>query len=347
MYVIRWARCPLIARHDYARRWLQTVADLGHARSTVEAYGRAVEEYICFTKSLGVTPEAAKREHVAAYVRSLLMRNVSNVRVIEIDAQLGLANASVQQRLTAVRLFYDFLMEEQQCTANPVGRGRYTPGCAFGGQRDRGLVPRVRRLPWIPSDGEWNAFVAVVCDSDIRDRFMTALAYDGGLRREELCSLATTDFDPAHRLLRVRGETTKNQKERIVPFSMFTGGLYQAYLAERRHLGRSRGPLFLSASNRNRAQPLSIWSWSKTVKALAKRAHLPRFSTHTFRHLRLTDLARAGWDVHEIATLAGHRSVDTTMIYIHLTGGELAKRLERAAAELHKVRIGALTESAR
>jgi integrase/recombinase XerD len=344
MHVIRWARCPLIAKHDYARRWLQTVADLGHARNTVEAYGRAVEEYICFTKSLGVTPETAKREHVAAYVRSLLMRNVSSVRVIEIDAPLGLANASVQQRLTAVRLFYDFLMEEQQCSTNPVGRGRYTPGCAFGGHR--GLVPRVRRLPWIPSDDEWNAFVGVVRQSDVRDRFMTALAYDAALRREELCSLATTDIDPSHRLLRVRGETTKNHRERIVPFSIFTGALYQTYLAKRRQLGRSRGPLFLSASNRNHAQPLSIWSWSKAVKALAKKANLARFSTHTFRHLRLTDLARAGWDVHEIATFAGHRSVDTTMMYVHLTGGELAKRLEQAAAELYKVRIAALAESA-
>ena len=31
MHVIRWARCASIARHDYARRWLQTFADLGHA----------------------------------------------------------------------------------------------------------------------------------------------------------------------------------------------------------------------------------------------------------------------------------------------------------------------------
>jgi len=345
MHVIRWARCPLISRHDHARRWLQTVADLGHARNTVEAYGRAVEEYIGFTKSLGVTPEIAKREHLAAYVRSLLMKNVSSSRVVEIDAPLGLANASVQQRLTAVRLFYDFLMEEQQCTANPVGRGRYTPGCAFGGQR--GLVPGMRRLPWIPSDDEWNAFVGAVRDSEVRDRFMTALAYDAALRREELCSLTTTDIDPAHRLLRIRGETTKNQKERIVPFSIFTATLYQGYLAERRQLGRSRGPLFLSASNRTRAQPLSIWSWSKAVKALAKRARLSRFSTHTFRYLRLTDLARAGWDVHEIATFAGHRSVDTTMLYVHLTGEELAQRLEQAAGELHKLRIAALTEGPR
>jgi site-specific recombinase XerD len=174
---------------------------------------------------------------------------------------------------------------------------------------------------------------------------MVALAYDAALRREELCELATTDIDPAHRVLRVRAETTKNHKERIVPFSLQTGTLYQQYLTDRRDLGTARGPLFLSASNRNRAQPLSIWSWSKTVKAFATTALLPRFSTHTFRHLRLTDLARAGWDVHEIATFAGHRNVETTMMYIHLTGGELAKRLEQASTKFHELRISPLAEA--
>lgn len=344
MHVIQWPRYPFIAKNDHARRWLRSVADLGHARNTVEAYGRALEEYLSFVKGLGVAVAEARRDHVAGYVRSLLVRNKPDGKVVEIDAPMGLSNASVQQRLTAVRLFYDFLMEEQQCNANPVGRGRYTPGHVFGGQRDRGLVPRVRKLPWIPSDDEWLTLVQSVRGGSSRDRFMVAIAYDAALRREELCLLATTDIDPAHRLLRVRAETTKNHKERIVPFSLHTGTLYQQYLADRREIGSTRGPLFLSASNRNRAQPLSIWTWSKTVKAFAMNAHLPRFSTHTFRHLRLTDLARAGWDVHEIATFAGHRNVDTTMIYIHLTGGELAKRLEQASTKFHELRVGPLAE---
>src|SRR6478672_6477582 len=131
-----------------------------------------------------------------------------------------------------MRLFYDFLMEEQQCGANPVGRGRYTPGHVFGGQRDRGLVPRVRNLPWIPSDDEWLALVHSVRAGTARDRFMVALAYDAALRREELCVLTTTDIDPAHRILRVRAETTKNHKERIIPFSTLTGALYREYLAD-------------------------------------------------------------------------------------------------------------------
>jgi site-specific recombinase XerD len=345
MHVIQWSRCPVIARHDHARRWLQSVADLGHARNTVEAYGRALEEYLSFTDGLGVAVAEARRDHVAAYVRTLLMKNKPDGKVVEIDAPMGLSNATVQQRLTAIRLFYDFLMEEQQCNANPVGRGRFTPGRVFGGQRDRGLVPRVRKLPWIPSDDDWLALVQAVRLGSARDRFMVALAYDAALRREELCLLATTDIDPAHRVLRVRAETTKNQRERILPFSTHTGTLYQQYLADRREIGNIRGPLFLSASNRNRAQPLSIWTWSKTVKAFAMKAQLPRFSTHTFRHLRLTDLARADWDIHEIATFAGHRNVETTMMYIHLTGSELAKRLEQASTKFHELRIGPLAEA--
>jgi len=69
-----------------------------------------------------------------------------------LDSGAGLANATLQQRLTAVRLFYDYLIEEGMRTDNPVGRGRYTPGKGFGGARDRGLIPRYRKLPWIPSD---------------------------------------------------------------------------------------------------------------------------------------------------------------------------------------------------
>jgi site-specific recombinase XerD len=131
MHVILWARCPLIANNDYARRWLQSVADLGHAPNTVEAYSRAVEEYLSFTKGLGVPVAEARRDHMAAYVRSLLTKNRPNATVIEIDASMGLSNASIQQRLTAVRLFYDFLMEEEQCGANPVGhRATFSVGNA-------------------------------------------------------------------------------------------------------------------------------------------------------------------------------------------------------------------------
>jgi integrase len=163
------------------------------------------------------------------------------------------------------------------------------------------------------------------------------------MRREELCALATDDIDPAHRTLRVRAETTKTRRERVVPFSASTGALLGEYLRRRSRLSRARGPLFLSESRRNRAEPLTLWTWSKVVRRLALAAEVPRFSTHTTRHLCLTDLARMGWEVHAIATFAGHSSTESTLRYIHISGRELSARLNASMAHLHAQRVEMLT----
>lgn len=132
---------------------------------------------------------------------------------------------------------------------------------------------------------------------------MLALAYDAALRREELCLLEVSDIDPSRRLLRIRAETTKNRRQRSVPYSVTTALLLVEYLKIRQKICRERGPLFRSESRRNQAQPISIWSWSKIIKGIANRAGVPQFTTHTLRHLCLTDLAHANWDIYEIALL--------------------------------------------
>src|SRR5207249_5510619 len=99
-------------------------------------------------------------------------------------------------------------------------------------------------LPWIPSDEEWRQILEAARQESLRNRFMLALAYDAALRREELCLLRTDDLDPAFRSLRVRAETTKNRRERVIPYSAATGELLRSYLEERRVISRARGPLF-------------------------------------------------------------------------------------------------------
>jgi integrase len=85
--------------------------------------------------------------------------------------------------------------------------------------------------------------------------------------------------------------------------------------------------------------PITLWTWSKVVRGIVLRAGVPSFSTHTFRHLCLTDLARAGWELHEIATFAGHRNPATTLLYIHLSGRDLAARLAAGMEQLHAWRL--------
>ena len=337
---MRW---PVLAGCPEALTWLGIQVDLGLAPRTIEAYARGLTDYLLVCEREGIDPLTAERAEIARYVRDLTERpSRRGANVVALDSGVGLANATLQQRLVAVRLFYDHLVEEGRRERNPVGRGRYTPGKGFGGRRDRGLIPRFTKLPWIPSDAQWRQILEAARGEPLRNRLMLALAYDAGLRREELCLLRTDDLDPARRTVRIRAETTKGRRERVVPYSAPTGALLRAYLDERRRLSPARGPLFLSTSRRNRAAPITLWTWSKVVRGLAERGGVPGFSTHTLRHLCLTDLARAGWELHLIASFAGHRNPQTTLQYIHLSGRELAAKLARGMAEVHAWRVAQL-----
>jgi integrase len=85
-----------------------------------------------------------------------------------------------------------------------------------------------------------------------------------------------------------------------------------------------------------------MWTWSKIVAVIAKRAGTTNFTPHTLRHLCLTDLARADWDIHEIAIFAGHRSIETTMIYVHLSARDLAAKFNATMTQLHQQRLEAI-----
>ncbi|MFG3023850.1 site-specific integrase [Streptomyces sp. NPDC048254] len=160
----------------------------------------------------------------------------------------------------------------------------------------------IEQAPWIPNADVWQRILAACAAESLRNRLMVTLAYDDALRREELVQLDVEDFEPAHQPIHLRAETTKSQRAREVAFGTTSSQLFVAYLRERRTLfGRIDGPLFRSTSNRNCGAPLGASSWSKTVEGSARSAGATHLSTHSFRHLQLTDLARADWTIDQIA----------------------------------------------
>jgi site-specific recombinase XerD len=339
MITVCWERYPLVGQHVEARRWLQFTANIGRARNTVDAYGRAVDDHLGFCLTFGVAPERARPDVVAAWIGDMHQRPNPNGGV-------GLANSTVQVRVVGVRSFYDFLVEEGIRERNPVRRGQSS---RRGARPKQGLVRRVDKAPWIPNEQAWDRILRACERETVRNRLMVTFAYDGALRREELVSLEPGDLEPAWSLIHLRAETTKSQRCREVSFGTTSAQLLVAYLRQRgERFGRVEGGLFLSESRRNRGEPLGLSSWSKIVTGIAQRAGVPQLSTHTFRHLRLTDLARAGWSIDEIAQYAGHRDLSTTLKYIHLSGRELAAKLHKATRSLQadrERRLAALVEA--
>jgi site-specific recombinase XerD len=68
-------------------------AQFGLAPNTIDAYARSVDSYFSFAVTAGIDQERSTRGHVAQWVRELETR--------------GLANATLIQRITALRLYFD------------------------------------------------------------------------------------------------------------------------------------------------------------------------------------------------------------------------------------------------
>jgi integrase/recombinase XerD len=69
----------------------------------------------------------------------------------------------------------------------------------------------------------------------------------------------------------------------------------------------------------------------------------PLLTPHTLRHQRCTVLKRAGVDLDDIALIAGHKSTETTRLYVHLAPSELSQRI-RTKVEPFDRKIQALVE---
>ena len=318
---IRWEFYPLVAQQELARTWLTMQSNLQLAPATIDAYGRNLNDYLAFCSKHNLLPETLTREALALYVQDLATRaNPRGAKIVSIGSGCGLSRATMQQRLTVARLYHDYLIEKQIRPDNPVGRGSYLAGKGVSTTR-RGLLPAQHKLPWIPSDEEWQEVLRALREERLRNQVMLLLAYDGALRREELVTLELADFDFAYRQIRVRAEHAKNGSERVVGYSKVTSHFLEAYLPLRRSLSTKPGPLFLSESRRNAAGPLSLIMWSKIVEGLAERAGVSRFTTHTPRHLRLTHLARSTHQVQDTRRRVGQMEVSQRNGFLGASGG--------------------------
>jgi hypothetical protein len=109
VHPIRWNLAPIASENHWARNWLSFQSNRGLAPNTLEAYVRGIEIYFAFLAKQGITIENATRIEIGAYINSLLSHRPQ-----------GLSNATVQQRITVVRLFYAYLVEEGVCRRNPA-----------------------------------------------------------------------------------------------------------------------------------------------------------------------------------------------------------------------------------
>jgi integrase/recombinase XerD len=181
-------------------------------------------------------------------------------------------------------------------------------------------------LPRVLDPDEVDAFVAALRTR--RDRAMVEAMLLGGLRRCEVLGLRLGDIRPGERRLFIADG--KGGHQRIVPVSPRFFATLASYLAEERPERAADDHVFLVAKGPRRGRPLSAAGLDEIVAGARGRAGIEHLTCHQLRHTCFTRLREAGMALEAIQAQAGHRSIESTRIYLHLANDWLAGEYRHA-----------------
>ncbi len=292
--------------------------------NTVRAYAHDLK---VFFGVVAKEPADVVPADVLSFVASQRRARPGAENVLRIsDGSGGLSAATVKRRLAAVSSLYGYLLARGDVSSNPVPRGLPTRRA----RRELGgapLVRGVRRLPRILDPAEVEALVGALRTQ--RDRAMVQAMLLGGLRRCEVLGLRLEDLRLGEwRVFVVNG---KGGHHRIVPVSRTFFTTIASYLDHERPTDAATDRLFIVLKGPRRGQPLSAEGLDEILTGARGRAGLTRGTCHELRHTCFTRLREAGMAIEALQVQAGHRSIASTRVYLHLAADWLADEYRRAA----------------
>ena len=92
--------------------------------------------------------------------------------------------------------------------------------------------------------------------------------------------------------------------------------------------------MFVVLKGPRRGQALSAAGLDEIIDGARRRARIERLTCHQLRHTCLTRLREAGMALEAVQAQAGHRSIESTRIYLHLTNTWLAAEYMAATAAI-------------
>ncbi len=220
-----------------------------------------------------------------------------------------LAASSAMRKMSALRHFYRFLVEERMIA--------HDPSEILARPRGRRPLPKILSHDDVGRlFAELDARVAAEhpAMADVRLLLMLELLYGSGLRATELVSLPRNAIAPDRPFMIIRG---KGGKDRLVPLSdraRLIAGRWAGFVSD--------DALWLFPSGKSHISRIRLY---QMVKQLAEAVGIDpqRISPHVLRHAFATHLLEGGADLRALQTLLGHADIATTEIYTHVDSKRL------------------------
>ena len=241
------------------------------------------------------------------WIESWSSFSTSDVRNILNEARKsGLSSRSIALRLSSIRGFCAFLVQQGQLTQNPAS--------SIQAPKQAKPLPKQLNVDEMHQllDIKENDLLA------IRDKAMMELMYSCGLRLSELANLNIKSIQPDGQL-RVIG---KGNKERLLPIGRMALEALSVWLKIRPELAASGEPAIFVSMLKNRLGTRQI---AKRMKLWATRQNLEKsVNPHKLRHSFATHVLESSSDLRGVQELLGHANLSTTQVYTHLNFQHLA-----------------------
>ena len=241
----------------------------------------------------------------------------------------GKKESSINSRLRVIRLFYNWLIENNYAADNPTNGIKNFKG--------------PKNIPIILTKEERNSII-ISCGKNIKLKFMMALLLYAGMRREEVVNIKLEDIKDGKILVHGKG-----RRERLLALNTYILELLDQYLISR---GTDFEYLFCS---RKIGFGDSNGEWHKitteTVRYSVKKAaalakiddkRISDISCHTMRRTFACDLAKNGASSFQIQMALGHSNIQTTALYLRAAGADIANDAMMNQAPPDEERQGSL-----
>lgn len=278
-------------------RFLEMMAaERGASRNTLAAYRRDLEQAAELTRG------------------SLGDAQVDDLRKLMTDYQ-SLAASSAARKLSALRQFFAFLLDEGDRTDNPA--------LDIARPATRRPLPRILthdHVETLFAQASEEAAGETPPANAVRMLLLLELLYGSGLRASELVSLPRRAVTGGREFLIIRG---KGDKERLVPLSERAREAVDRWLPL-----LADGSPWLFPSGKAHLSRVRLF---QLLRELAARAGIDpaAISPHVLRHAFATHLLEGGADLRALQLMLGHADIATTEIYTHVDSRRLVELVNK------------------
>ena len=155
------------------------------------------------------------------------------------------------------------------------------------------------------------------CDNP-KHKIMLMMVYASGLRRNELLNLKIEDIDTNDGKYRIRINRSKGNRDRYTVLS-------KALLPQLREYYQNYQPQDYLFNGSRKGKPMTASGLRHALKMAVKKAGIKKINLHILRHCFASHVLEDGMNIRTLQEILGHKSLKTTMIYLHVSEVPLLK----------------------